>query len=75
VPPAGGVFLLEHALAVSPVLVGSIPGGGGDVELLYTLPPLPGGLDAVTLHVQFVALATGGPVLGGASVLTILADG
>jgi hypothetical protein len=73
---------------VSPIdyvcLTGRVERGGRTATFAMDIADAPfnfstGLLEAADLyfkcHVQFVALATGGPVLGGASVLTILADG
>jgi hypothetical protein len=74
VPGAAGVFLLEHALSVSPLPLGPVPPTGDAAEASWPVPPLGPGLPSVTLHVQQVALTPAGAALGSASVLTLLAE-
>jgi hypothetical protein len=72
VPSAGGVYLLEHAWAFSPLVLGQLLPMGGLVDAHWKVPPLGAGKQALTLHIQQVALTGDGAALGSASLVTIL---
>ena len=70
IPKAKGQLLLHPGALVGPVSLGVLTGPALSLDL--TVPPLPGGLDAVGVYLQAVLLAPGTQTLSAWGHLTLL---